>query len=407
MTARNPAAATLSTRELNRALLARQHLLERAATTPARMVGHLLGLQAQAVSQPPYLGLWSRLDGFTPEQLTELMERREVVRIALQRGTIHLVTADDCLTLRPLLQPVLDQALRNTYGKRLAGVDVDKLAETGRALVEQEPRTFQQLGTLLGEGLPDHDPAALAQAVRCRLPLVQVPPRGIWGRSGPAAHTTAEHWLGRRPDEHPSLDAMVLRYLAAFGPATATDVQKWCGLTRLGKVLAALAPQLTTFRDEQGRILYDLPDAPRPDAATPAPVRLVAPFDNLLLSHADRSRILPEEVRSRVMTVNGLVAGSLLVDGLVAGSWELTEVRPERSRRSDRAEGHGGSRGEAPAGQGETVQRPAGQGTWAVRVRPFTALSRRDAAAVEEEAGRLLEFAGGTGVLRIEAPDLR
>ncbi|MFC9330347.1 winged helix DNA-binding domain-containing protein [Kitasatospora sp. NPDC057015] len=387
MTARAAGAATLTTRALGRALLARQHLLERSTATPAAMVGHLLGLQAQAVPLPSYLGLWSRLDGFTPDQLTGLIERREVVRIALQRGTIHLVTADDCLTLRPLLQPVLDQALRNAYGKRLTGVDLDELAAAGRALVEQEPRTFQQLGALLAQDRPGRDPAALAQAVRCRLPLVQVPPRGVWGRSGPAAHTTAEHWLGRVPDAKPSLDAMILRYLAAFGPATATDVQKWCGLTRLGKVLADLAPQLVTFRDEQGRILYDLPDAPRPPTATPAPVRLVAPFDNLLLAHADRSRILPEKYRSRVMTVNGLILGSLLVDGLVAGSWELTDAKADRpGRMKARSAG-------------------AAEGPWIVRVRPFTALRERDEVAVEEEAGRLLDFAGG-GELRIERPEL-
>ena len=380
MTARTAGPAVLSTRELGRALLARQHLLERSAMAPAAMVGHLLGLQAQAAPQPPYLGLWSRLDGFTPGQLTELIQRREVVRIALQRGTIHLVTADDCLTLRPLLQPVLDRALRTTYGKHLTGLDLDALARDGRALVEAEPRTFHQLGALLGESRPGYDQAALAQAVRCRLPLVQVPPRGIWGRGGPAAHTTAEHWLGRALDPDPSLADAVLRYLAAFGPATAADVQKWCGLTRLGAVLAGLAPQLTTFRDEHGRLLYDLPDAPRPGADAPAPVRLLAPFDNLLLSHADRSRILPEEYRSRVMSVNGLIPGTLLVDGLVAGSWELTT---------------------GPAGHR------------LVRVRPYAALDRRDAAAAEAEAGRLLEFAGAGaggdvgGDVVIEAPDAR
>ncbi|WP_371483520.1 winged helix DNA-binding domain-containing protein [Kitasatospora sp. NBC_00315] len=365
----------LTTRELGRALLARQHLLERSPMAPAAMVAHLLGLQAQAAPQPPYLGLWSRLDDFVPELLTELIERREVVRIALQRGTIHLVTAEDCLTLRPLLQPVLDQALRSSYGKRLTGVDLDAVASAGRALVEAQPRTFQQLGELLAEDRPGADPVALAQAVRCRLPLVQVPPRGIWGQGGPAAHTTAEHWLGRGPEPDPSPARMVLRYLAAFGPATVADVQKWCGLTRLGRVLAELAPHLTTFQDERGRLLYDLPDAPRPEEATPAPVRLVAPFDNLLLSHADRSRILPEEHRSRVMTVNGLIPGTLLVDGFVAGSWELTEGRGGRAGAEKRV----------------------------VRVRPYVPLGRRDAAAAEAEAGRLLDFAGG-GDVRIEAP---
>ncbi|MFJ9454351.1 winged helix DNA-binding domain-containing protein [Kitasatospora sp. NPDC101447] len=362
----------LGTRALGRALLARQHLLARTDLTPAAMVRHLGGLQAQAAPQPPYLGLLARLDGFTPEALSTLLEERAAVRIALQRGTIHLVTAQDCLTLRPLLQPLLDQQLRTTYGKRLTGLDPAALAAEARELVEERPRTFQQLGALLAGTRPDRDPAALAQAARCLLPLVQVPPRGLWGRGGPAAHTTAEAWLGRPLDPAPSLDDLVLRYLAAFGPATAADVKKWCGLSGLTPVLRRLAPRLLTFRDEQGRLLYDLPEAPRPDGDTSAPVRLVAPFDNLLLSHADRTRVLPEEYRGRVMTQNGIVLGTLLVDGLVAGSWRLTD------------------------GEGVVVQ-------------PFTALRRADRQAAEAEAQRVLDFAGGgaggSGTVRVEAAE--
>ncbi|MFJ2579519.1 winged helix DNA-binding domain-containing protein [Kitasatospora aureofaciens] len=360
----------LSTRALGRALLARQHLLIRSGLEPAAMVRHLGGLQAQAVPQPPYLGLLARIDGFAHEQLTALIEDRAVVRIGLHRGTIHLVTADDCLTLRPLLQPVLDQGFRGNYGKRLVGLDLTALADESRALVEEEPRTFQELGPLLAATRPDRDPAALAQAARCLLPLVQVPPRGIWGRSGAATHTTAEAWLGRPLDPAPSLDDLALRYLAAFGPATAADLQKWCGLRGLGPVLKRLAPQLLTVRDEQGRLLYDLPDAPRPDPDTPAPVRLLAPFDNLLLSHADRTRVLPEEYRSRVMTQNGIVLGTLLVDGLVAGTWQLT-------------------------GEREVV------------LRPFVPLRRADRQGAEAEAERVLAFAGagGGGSVRFEVAD--
>ncbi|MFC5661461.1 winged helix DNA-binding domain-containing protein [Kitasatospora misakiensis] len=359
----------LGPRALGRALLARQHLLERTTTTAAAMVEHLGGLQAQAAPQPPYLGLLARLDGFAPEALTELIESRRAVRIALQRGTIHLVTAEDCLTLRPLLQSVLDQGLRGAFGKLLVGLDLDALATEARALVEEEPRTFQRLGAELAATRPDRDPAALAQAARCLLPLVQVPPRGLWGRSGPAAHTTAEAWLGRPLDPAPSLDDLALRYLAAFGPATAADLQKWCGLSRLAPVLKRLAPQLVTFRDEQGRLLHDLPDAPRPDPDTPAPVRLLAPFDNLLLSHADRTRVLPEAYRPRVMTQNGIVLGSLLVDGLVAGSWQLAEER---------------------------------SGARSVTVHPFTPLTRADRLAARAEAERVLAFAGGEGAVRFE-----
>ncbi|MER6299046.1 winged helix DNA-binding domain-containing protein [Kitasatospora sp. NPDC001539] len=350
----------LGTRALGRALLARQHLLARTAAEPLEVIHHLGGLQAQAVPQPPYLGLLSRLDGFSAADLSALIEQRAVVRIALQRGTIHLVTAEDCRTLRPLLQPVLDQGLRTTFGKRLAGLDLDALAAEARDLVEARPRTFQQLGALLAESRPDRDPAALAQAARCLLPLVQVPPRGLWGRSGPAAHTTAEAWLGRPMDPAPSPDDLVLRYLAAFGPAGAADLRKWSGLAGLAPALRRLAPGLLTFRDEQGRLLYDLPDAPRPDPDAPAPVRLVAPFDNLLLSHADRSRVLPEEYRGRVMSQNGLVLGTLLVDGTVAGTWRLT-------------------------GEREVV------------LRPFVRLARADREAAEAEARRVLAFAAESG----------
>ncbi|MFF7588456.1 winged helix DNA-binding domain-containing protein [Kitasatospora purpeofusca] len=360
----------LGRRALGRALLARQHLLERTTATPIAVIEHLGGLQAQAAPQPPYLGLLSRLDGFTPEALTELIESRRVVRTALQRGTIHLVTAEDCLTLRPLLQPVFDKGLRAAFGKWLVGLDLDALAAEARVLVEKEPRTFQLLGTELAATRPDRDPAALAQAARALLPLVQVPPRGLWGRGGPAAHTTAEAWLGRSLDPEPSLDDLALRYLAAFGPATAADLQKWCGLSGLGPVLKRLAPRLVTFRDEHGRLLHDLPEAPRPDPDTPAPVRLLAPFDNLLLSHADRTRVLPEEYRPRVMTQNGLVLGTLLVDGLVAGSWRLVEER---------------------------------SGAHSLTVRPFgPPLDASDRRAALAEAERVLAFAGGDGEVRLE-----
>ncbi|MFC6599579.1 winged helix DNA-binding domain-containing protein [Kitasatospora paranensis] len=364
MTDGRAAAQPLTARALGRALLARQHLLARTGREAAEVVGHLVGLQAQAAPDPPYLGLLSRIEGFRAEDLSSLLEGRGAVRIALQRGTIHLVTAADCLALRPLFQPVLDRWIRSSYAKRLPDLDLAgpvaqalaPLAERARALVEQEPRTFQQLGALLAADHPASEPAALAQAARCALPLVQVPPRGLWGRSGPAAHTTAEHWLGRPLDDTPSIEGLVLRYLAAFGPATAADVQKWSGLSRLGPVLTGLADRLVRLRDDRGRTLWDLPDAPRPDEAEPAPVRLLAPFDNLLLSHADRTRVLPEAHRPRVMTVNGIVLGTVLVDGVVAGTW-----RTEQG---------------------------------AVRVTPFAPLSRSAAAGIEEEAGRVLAFSG-------------
>ncbi|MFG2818444.1 winged helix DNA-binding domain-containing protein [Kitasatospora sp. NPDC048365] len=358
--------AVLGRRALGRALLARQHLIERVDLPVGAMLEHLVGLQAQAAPEPPYLGLLARIDGFRPEPLSGLIERREAVRVALQRGTIHLVTAEDCLELRPLVQPVLDRAMRGNWGKQLPGIDYSALAASARKLVEAEPLTFQRLGELLAEEFTGLPAAALAQAARSELTLVQVPPRGLWGRGGPAAHTTAELWLGRTaPAQEPSLERLVLRYLAAFGPASAADVQKWCGLTGLAAVLKRLAPDLVRFEDEAGRTLYDLPDAPRPSADLAVPVRLVAPFDNLILSHADRTRVLPEEYRPLVMTQNGLVAGTVLVDGLVAGQWWLDQDR--------------------------------------VRVRPFAPWGSAVDRQVAAEGRRVLEFAGREGPVEVQA----
>ncbi|MDQ1049658.1 winged helix DNA-binding domain-containing protein [Streptomyces sp. V4I2] len=313
-------APVLATRALNRATLDRQLLLRPASLSAKEAVAHLLGLQAQNV-KPPYYALAARLDGFTPGELSGLMAEREVVRIVSMRSTIHTHTADDCLTLRPLVQPARDREL-TTFRKGLQGVDLDRLAALARELVEAEPRTMKQLREALLVEWPDADPQALAIAARCKLPLVQVTPRGLWGRSGQVALTTAEHWLGRPAEPTPAPDATVLRYLAAFGPASVKDMQTWAGLTRLRDAFQRLRPDLVTFRDENGVELFDLPDAPRPDADTPAPPRFLPEFDNLLLSHADRTRVVPPEYWGRAWQGN-LVHCTLLVDGFLAGVWKL------------------------------------------------------------------------------------
>jgi hypothetical protein len=339
-------AEVLSQRAVNRALLARQLLLERLALPAAgpgraaqvvQTVEHLVGLQAQAPF-PPYFGLHSRLDGFRPDDLAALITGRGVVRIALMRGTIHLVSARDCLPLRRLVQPVIERGMRGAFGKQLAGVDPGALAAAGRGLVESGPMTFSQLGQALAARWPDHAPAALAQGVRAYVPLVQVPPRAVWGQSGQSLHTSAEHWLGQRPGSaapaYPvqaasrvELAELVTRYLGAFGPATVRDVQAWSGLTGLKAVLEQLRPSLVSFRDEQGAELFDLPTAPRPGGEVPAPVRLVAEFDNLVLSHAERSRVISAEATGRLYTINGVIPGSVLIDGFVAGMWRLARTR--------------------------------------------------------------------------------
>lgn len=320
----------LSRRELNRALLARQLLLERdTQRTAVAVVEHLVGMQAQAPF-PPYYGLWSRLDAFRPDDLATLINTRNVVRIALMRGTIHLVSARDCLPLRALMQPVLDRAFRTNHYKRLSGVDLAELAARGRELVDGEPMAFSELGKALARRWPGNPPADLAQGVRAVVPLVQVPPRAIWGKAGTPRHTSAEAWLGLPQTSAPVVmdhAALVRRYLAAFGPATVRDMQAWSGLTGLRSAVETLRPALVTFRDETGAELFDLPDAPRPSGDTPAPVRLAAEFDNLVLAHADRSRIITGDHRDRLYSINGVFPGTVLLDGFVAGMWRISTAR--------------------------------------------------------------------------------
>lgn len=320
-------APVLSTRALNRATLERQLLLRRSTGLSVdAAVAHLLGLQAQNV-KPPYYALAARLEGFDPEDLSGLLAARDLVRIVTMRSTIHLHTADDALVLRPLVQAARDREL-HAFRKGLTGVDLGQLASLARAAVEVEPRTMKQLREVLLPHWPDADPQSLAVAARCSLPLVQVTPRGLWRRSGQVALTTVEHWLGRpsepEPAAVPAPDATVLRYLAAFGPASVKDMQTWAGLTRLRETFERLRPRLRTFRDESGVELFDLPDAPRPDADTPAPARFLPEFDNLLLSYADRSRVVPPECKGRTWKGN-IACNVFLVDGFLAGVWRVEE----------------------------------------------------------------------------------
>ncbi|MGA4838841.1 winged helix DNA-binding domain-containing protein [Streptomyces sp. G45] len=312
----------LGVRELNRATLARQLLLRRAPMSAEDALTHLVGLQAQNV-KPPYYALAARLDAFDPLELSGLMGDRAAVRAVTMRSTVHTLTADDVLTLRPLTQPAIDRELR-AFRKGLVGVDLDRLAALARAFVEDEPRTPAQIRAELLRYWPEADPQSLGIAARARLPLVQVTPRGLWRRSGRVALTTAEKWLGREPEEAPSVDAVVLRYLAAFGPASVKDTQTWSGLTRLRDAFERLRPRLRVFRDEYGVELFDLPDAPRPGVDVPAPPRFLPEYDNLLLSHADRTRVVPPAHKDRVWKGNQSFC-TFLLDGFLAGVWRLEE----------------------------------------------------------------------------------
>ncbi|MYS80945.1 winged helix DNA-binding domain-containing protein [Embleya scabrispora] len=365
---------TLSTRRLNRALLERQLLTRRHPISAEAAITHLVGMQAQA-PHPPYIGLWTRLADFRPTELADLLTDRRVVRLGLMRGTVHLVTAADCLTLRPVVQSIYDVDLyRNAlHGLGESNVDVAELVIAGRELMAEQPLTAKALGVALAERFPDEDPKALAHALRSQAPLVQVPPRALWGRSGQSACTTAEHWLGRSLAAETAPDAMLLRYLAAFGPATIADMQAWSGLSGLRAAVDRLRPSLAVYRDEAGRELYDIPDAPLPPEDAPAPVRFLPEFDNILLSHADRARIISEEDRKRLFTVNGIIRATFLVDGMVAGMWRLT-------------------RGGKPVSAGSPAAvRPSGP-PLVLDVQPFRPISKETEAALTAEATRLPAF---------------
>jgi uncharacterized protein YcaQ len=316
----------LTNRELNRALLARQMLLNRVKLPVLEAIERLVGIQAQS-QNAPYLGLWSRVDAFRQEELSELLRERQAVRMALMRSTLHLVSARDALQLRLLLQPVMDRSLKGAFGKQLNGIDQEEVAAAGREWVEKEPMTFKELGMRLCEHWTGLDPEAAAAVVRNRVPLVQIPPRGIWGESGQAVHTSLEAWLGKPLSSSPDPEWLIRSYLAAFGPATVKDIQVWSGLTRIQERIQALRQHLITFRNERGEELFDLPDAPRPDANTPSAPRFLGEFDNMLLSYADRSRILDEAYRKRVFTSNGIIRATFLLGGFVAGTWKFVNGR--------------------------------------------------------------------------------
>lgn len=314
----------LSQRELARATLARQLLLERSAMDPVTAVRHLVGLQAQT-PQTWYTGLWSRLVDFDAAEFGRLLEDRSVVRMALMRSTIHLVAAEDALGLRRLAQPVIERSTRGAFARQWAGLDLKEVAERSRELLDAEPLTFAELGARLQERLPERDRTALGQVARSALPLVQVPPRGVWRRSGAVRHTTLEAWLGSSVGEPISPEVLVRRYLGAYGPASVMDIQAWCGLTRLGEVVDRLRPGLLVLRNEAGKELFDLPDAPRPPEDVPAPPRFLYDYDNLLLSHADRSRFLIHNLLDFGWTFDGPQPSGLLVDGKVEATWVVQQ----------------------------------------------------------------------------------
>ena len=317
----------LTLRQLNRATLQRQLLLDRSSTPVLDVIRHLVGLQAQEPPDP-YIGLWSRVQDFHPTELETLLLDRQVVRLVVQRGTVHAVTADDCLTLRPLAQPILTQQLytHQDYRGSFDGVDLDNVMAHASDVLAESPRTTRQLRDALADRFPQHNAAALAFACRNLLPFIQVPPRGLWSTPGQVVGTTAAAWLGRPLEPEPSVDDIIMRYVAAFGPATVRDAATWSRYTGLREVFDRLRPRLRTFRDEDGREYFDLPDAVRPDADTPAPVRILPQYDNVLLSHADRSRFTAGGDYSQIWMETTGFLGNVLVDGMLVGMWRFDQA---------------------------------------------------------------------------------
>jgi hypothetical protein len=356
---------TLTRAMLSRATLARQMLLGREKATPVAAMERLAGLQAQWPS-PPFIGLWSRVDGFTREKLRRALASHDAVRATLMRGTIHVASAKDYARLRSAIQPVLTRAMTSILKDRLQGLDVDALVAEARAYFA-EAHTFGELRDFLVGLHPKGDERAMGFAVRMHVPLVMVPTDAKWSFPGDSKFILAEPWIGEPLAEvSAATSALCLRYFAAFGPASVGDLQTWSGLKKMDEVVAALRPQLVTFADERGRELFDLPEAPRPDGATAAPPRFLPEFDNLVLGHDDRTRFVAKEHRASIYLPGLKVAPTFLLDGFVAGIWKI-----ERSKTG-----------------AELV------------VEPFEALTKKDKDALAAEGEALLRFTDDDAVRR-------
>ncbi|MDF3041380.1 MAG: hypothetical protein K0Q71_4086, partial [Thermomicrobiales bacterium] len=337
--------------------LARQMLLRRERGSVVEAVERLCGMQAQE-PRPPFPGLWTRLHEFRRQDLHQALHDRAIVRGTLMRGTLHLMTAADYIAHRITLQPMLTRSLA-LLGQRAEGLHAEEVLLVARSLLDELPRTFGELRAALVEAFPDINDRALGFTVRMSLPLVMIPTEDRWGFPADSRFGLAENWLGRPVSHEADLEALLLRYLAAFGPATPGDVQQWSGLQAIKPVLESLRPRLAQFQDERGRTLFDLPDAPRPAEDTPAAPRFLPEFDNLVLSHADRTRVLADEHRQLILGAkNGRIPATFLVDGWVAGTW-----RVERKKHAA-----------------------------TLAITPFAALPKSVAAALAEEGDALLRF---------------
>jgi Winged helix DNA-binding domain len=350
------ACRTLKLRELNRATLARQMLLERENLSVPAAIERLAGLQAQLASAP-YVGLWTRLRDFRREDLAGEIENRKVIKVTMMRATLHLCTSEDYIRFRTALKPVLIGAADAIVKRRGHDFDLDKVLKAARKFIGEKPRTFAEISDMLTKLAPDHDVGAMRYSVRTHIPLAQVPINTGWSYSNKPEFTLAESWIGRPISTEDNLRELVFRYLRAFGPASITDAQTWLGM-KLKESFEKLRPELQTYRGEGRSEFFDLPETPLPAEDVPAPVRFLPEYDNLLLSHSNRTRVIADEYRSKVYLPGLRVAATILVDGFVRGAWKIEKTKTEAT----------------------------------LVIEPFDKLTKKDRAALTEEGERLIRF---------------
>jgi hypothetical protein len=313
-------------------------LLQRQELPADEAIARVGGLQAQ-VQVPPFVGLWTRLAGFDQSELQQLIDDRRIVRATMMRHTIHFVRDEDYVWLRPTIQPALDANFGAQTRKRLADVDIQPFLKAARREFRKRPLTFAEVKELIRALAPDGDIDAIAYGVRTHLELIGVPNESRWRFGGRAPFVLAEDWLGR-PLAKPDPREMVRRYLAAFGPATPGDATAWSGVGGMRQLFEQMRGELRVFRDDAGRELFDVPGGLLPDEDTEAPVRFLPEFDNTLLGHKDRTRVIADEHRPFVYITAGRMVGTVLLDGFVAATWRITdgEVALEPFRRLTKAE---------------------------------------------------------------------
>lgn len=333
-------------------------LLAREPVGVVEAVERLGGMQAQE-PRPPFIGLWSRLEGFATGDLRAALHDRSLVRAMAMRATLHLMSAADYRAVRAALEPVMESAMTGALRGRMEGLDLPRVLPAAAALLAGGPMTFAQIRGALAREFPGVDERALGYAVRTRMPLVMVPTDDRWCFPAASAVTPAEDWIGAPLDAGATAEALALRHLSAFGPSTPADVQSWCGVPGVRAALDRLRPGLVALRDEGGRELLDLPDSPRPGDDAEAPARLLPEFDSLVLAYADRARIVPAAHQGRITTRNLRVRAVFLWDGFAAGTWTL----------------------------------PVARRTATLTLEPFARLPRGAAAALREEAEALARVA--------------